>query len=490
MFHTMGALPSGDVFVIGGRGRSGLDIVNDVYKSTDDGATWTLVEPSTSFSLPRHGHGTVTTIDGELVVFGGRSATAMLPDVWTSRDGVAWTQAATTASFGTRMYFATTVVPGSGVVMLAGGSVTGNPLAPGSLRSDVWTWHPGSDMSAWAQQTAGAGWSPRWGHSLAALNNGSVILVAGLTNVSTPLSDVWLSSDLGSTWQRRTHAAEFGGRGRSQIVAVPGTMHVLLFGGQLDSDPYMSDLWRSIDLGAHWELLLESGSAPGRDAFASVLTESGVWLFSAGANTDALQDVWAVTWGWRDSDCEAERPALCRAESTVTTVEVSLPSGAGSVAPANAASNTLAVTYEPPVIAVAGTVDTTPLSVLAFDVSSSSPLSALDASAFTVNAGHLPVTHVQLSGAADTWELAVHVQGGTLAGCPPGYTVGAVGETTFCGRAIETSRPWSMQAEACGGLGLASPSSAEEMQFFGSLRADSTQSYWYVAPGSFRVPPT
>ena len=82
---------------------------NDVWCS-DDGKAWTLVTSNAGWS-PRAFHQAVV-FDNKIWVMGGGNYVPKhhaLNDVWFSEDGVSWTQATETASWGPRLWFSSVV---------------------------------------------------------------------------------------------------------------------------------------------------------------------------------------------------------------------------------------------------------------------------------------------------------------------------------------------------------------------------------------------
>ena len=106
------------------------------------------------------------------------------------------------------------------------------------------------------------------------------------TPVAVPTSTPVPVVDLATySWQQITDDAAWGGRAGLRIAELEGSIY--LFGGRTprdstlpgDSDIF-SDVWRSDDLGATWELLLESGGshwAP-RAYFQSVVNDGFIYV--------------------------------------------------------------------------------------------------------------------------------------------------------------------------------------------------------------------
>jgi type II secretory pathway component GspD/PulD (secretin) len=81
--HTSVVLPDGSVVLMGGsRGKEGL--LNDVWRSTDGGVTWTEITQQADWP-PRTGHTSVVLLDGSIVLMGGIGS--YLNDVWRLETG-------------------------------------------------------------------------------------------------------------------------------------------------------------------------------------------------------------------------------------------------------------------------------------------------------------------------------------------------------------------------------------------------------------------
>jgi len=152
---------------------------NDVWSSTD-GVDWQLVTGHAAWA-PRAYHGALA-FDGKLWVFGGGNylpAYAAHNDVWSSSDGVHWTQVAEKAPWAPRIWFST-VVYKEHLWLLGGWS-----NHPSKNWNDVWHSADGKD---WRQLVTEDVWSPRHEHSTYVWND--KIWVAG-GNPWPCTNDVW-----------------------------------------------------------------------------------------------------------------------------------------------------------------------------------------------------------------------------------------------------------------------------------------------------------
>jgi hypothetical protein len=86
-------MPDGSIVLMGG--RIGNDYGNDTWRSTDDGATWSEVNTSAGWSA-RYGQSSVVMPDGNIILMGGYTSIVRAGirknDVWRSADeGATWT---------------------------------------------------------------------------------------------------------------------------------------------------------------------------------------------------------------------------------------------------------------------------------------------------------------------------------------------------------------------------------------------------------------
>ena len=191
--HTTLAIGT-DIYVIGGY-ITGAD---RVWKSSD-GDNWAQVTTSVSTTFsPRSGHSSVYIPSGTnagMYVIGGFGASARLNDVWKSTDGGAtWTRVTANAAFSARNIHSS-VVLGQDIYVIGGFLGTAGRL------NDVWKSTDGG--ANWTRVTANAAFAKRSLHGSVVL--GQAIYVFGGTNRSGSgdthyYNDVWKSTDGGATW--------------------------------------------------------------------------------------------------------------------------------------------------------------------------------------------------------------------------------------------------------------------------------------------------
>ena len=211
---------------------------SDVYAS-GNGSSWSKVNAGAPFG-GRYGS-QVLSYNGKLWLIGGNSNGTLMNDVWNSSDGVSWVQvlapsAGTATQFTPREDFGA-VVYNNAMWVIAGFSV-GN-----SSHNDVWS---STDGINWTQVLADGAYTAnhfegRWGLSAVAYNN-LMWIIDGATGsssgaVSYGFGDVWNSGN-GSVWTRQTNASvatPFGPDHYEQTVVNAANL-MAVTGGELDVD--------------------------------------------------------------------------------------------------------------------------------------------------------------------------------------------------------------------------------------------------------------
>lgn len=220
----------------------------DVWNSSD-GVNWTQVTANAPWAnqapagQPPDGRVLhyVLAFNNQLWVLGGQSlpqlltpapqpapATTFYSDVWSSPDGVNWTQVTDNAPWadpGRGMICGAVVFNGRMWVIGGGNYWAADPPVPGTGHNDVWY---SSDGANWTEATANAPWQARRYHNVAVFQN-RIWVLAGVTNDQddqAPLNDVWSSAD-GITW------IQANGSGGPIPWAPRHAASVFVFGGAL-----------------------------------------------------------------------------------------------------------------------------------------------------------------------------------------------------------------------------------------------------------------
>jgi N-acetylneuraminic acid mutarotase len=309
--HTSGVLSDGSIVLMGGSygGRR-----NDVWRSTDLGATWTQMTAAAPWSA-RSGHTSVVLPDGSIVLMGGPGTYSFRNDVWRSTDnGVTWAQMTAAAAWEGRIDHTSVALPDGSIVLMGGNDGTLD------FRNDVWR---STDQGVtWTQMAATAPWTGRDQHTSVALPDGSIVLMGGRNSrLGVRFNDVWRSTDQGATWTQMTAAAEWTARSSQTSVVLPDGSIVLM--GGYDGDR-QNDVWRSTDLGATWTQMTAAAEWTARSGHTSVVLPDGSIVLIGGYDGDYQNDVWrstdnGVTW--------AQMTAAAAWEGRIDHTSVALPDG-------------------------------------------------------------------------------------------------------------------------------------------------------------------
>jgi len=278
-------MPDGSIVLMGGDIGSGRK--NDVWRSTDNGVSWTQVNNSAGW-LGRFGHTSVVTPNGSIVLMGGDIGlvNGFENDVWRSTDnGASWTQVTSSARWSGRYGHTSVIMPDGSIVLMGG-------YSDGFFKNDVWRLT--NYGVTWTQMTASAGWSARSFQSSIVAPDGSIVVMGGRYPTGE-MNDVWRSKDYGTTWTQVTNNAEWTARSFQSTVVMPDSSIVLM--GGLDSHGiYLNDVWRSTDYGVTWTQMTASAGWSPRSFHSSVVMPDGS-IVLMGGDTSALplgfkNDVW------------------------------------------------------------------------------------------------------------------------------------------------------------------------------------------------------
>ncbi len=342
---------NGDLYLIGGTDGSKL---NDVWKSSDKGKSWTQVlahtntPDNTQFS-PRDAHQVVVK-DNTLYVIGGADKESnSLNDVWSSTDGVTWEKLTNNAAFSPRSSHQ--VVVKGDTMYLIGGSR--NELTT----NDVWKstngkdWNPVLDYNDAPDETQ---FSPRYGHQVV-VKGDTMYLIGGRHNANGIQNDFWKSDD-GKTWEKietsgHTESISPAGRTEHQVVVKGDNIYVI--GGYI-----VDDVWESSD-GANWTRILPDSSTNtrfspryGHQVVVVGDGDDSTMLVIGGLADGRTNDVWSSTDGRNWSlhvqltvPLKKDQPELSNTGETSATVgdaplEIKTIGGTGAGAVRASSSNT------------------------------------------------------------------------------------------------------------------------------------------------------
>ncbi|MDD1700180.1 MAG: PKD domain-containing protein [Methanoregula sp.] len=254
---TSVVMPDGSIVLMGGGTYSNYK--NDTWRSIDNGATWTLMNASGGWSA-RIGHSSVVMPDGSILLIGGignkgAANDLVMNDVWRSIDnGATWMLVNASAGWSGRS-FHTSVVMADGSIVLIGGRDDDM-----NSRNDVW--RSIDNGATWMLVNESAGLSPRWGYNGVVMPDDSIVLLGGTNGGSTYYNDIWRSTDEGATWAYMTATVGWSARVGSSSVAMPDGSIVLIGGWDAISN-LKNDVWRFMPAGSSAQNPSHTYTSPG-----------------------------------------------------------------------------------------------------------------------------------------------------------------------------------------------------------------------------------
>jgi hypothetical protein len=227
------------IFMTGGRTSSGLGFAGDVW-STENGTEWQQVNAN---AFPKRAYHNMVALKGCLYVMGGQTFSTYMNDVWKSCDeGKSWTSLGN-ATWPVRAGGAATVYEGN--IIVAGGCYSGGSggLGPPKrlFRGDVWS---SPDGVEWTQLSEQAEWSARSGPRLVPFQD-KLFIVAGERGFTAgvQLKDIWSSTNGGKNWTLASANPGFSARSGHGVEISPDGKEMLVVAGW----PELHDIWKSTD---------------------------------------------------------------------------------------------------------------------------------------------------------------------------------------------------------------------------------------------------
>ncbi len=267
------------IFVLGGFGSVAY---NDVW-SSPDGVNWTQVLSAAPWAA--RGYFQAVVFNNLLFIMGGLGAgAANLNDVWSTPDGVIWTRVTAAAQWSVRASFGA-VVMNNGIFVMGGGTSDGSNV----VKNDVWF---SIDGATWVQQVLVATWGARSLFGCVVLSN--KIFVIGGYNSTGPAAynDVYSSPD-GITWTQ-TAAAAFA-TARYQQSCTVYTNKLVALGGRNIAGTAYSDVYTSPD-GITWTLVTNTPGWIGTfyncalvfqlPSSVSTTRQASLWLIGRGQSVE------------------------------------------------------------------------------------------------------------------------------------------------------------------------------------------------------------
>lgn len=266
---------NGKLWSIGG--IRGTDRISEVWSSTD-GIIWTQVTTVGNIFSPRNAHQAVV-FNNKVWLIGGFTDNGRTNEVWSSSDGASWTLESTQGIFASRADHGALVYDSK--IWVVGGS-------DGTFKNEVWN---SSDGINWAQvTTSGNIFSERQGHTLTSFN-GNMVLIGGAEldgSQLVHLNDIWTSTD-GISWtQVSVSGSHFSPRWLHATVNYNNLIWVI--GGALSSGR-SNEVWTSPD-GITWTQHLSSPIFAVRDNLAVFPYSNNLWVSGGSNDNGILSDLW------------------------------------------------------------------------------------------------------------------------------------------------------------------------------------------------------
>ena len=364
---------NGSIVLMGGQtpGSPGIyNFVNDTWRSTDRGATWTQVNTSSGWS-PRRYLSAVAMADGSIVLTGGGCETAVqefgFTDTWRSTDnGAHWTLMNADSGWGGRYGHTTVTLPDGSIVLIAG-------YVPYSSMNDVW--RSTNNGLTWTQRNASA-FPERYLHASVALSDGTIVVTGGYNGLND-LNDTWKSTDNGLTWTLANASSGWQVRERHGMVAMPDDSILLMGGTNSTSTTFYNDIWRSTDKGATWTRVNPNAQWVARAAFPCVVASDGSIVLIGGLADDFPNPPSPLPQTWRfqqPAGSLVQNPSHTYANSGVYQVALQVYNANSYNSTRKAGYISVGVTTAPVASFTSNTTSgTAPLAVNFTDTSSNTP---------------------------------------------------------------------------------------------------------------------
>lgn len=272
------------LFVIGGVQNGDTTLCNNEIWTSNDGLSWTQAKKNAAFS-PRYNH-QIVEFNQSLWLFGGsecqgtNGAYRYRDDLWRSEDGINWTPINIIDPVSARTQHSFTVFQNK--LWLYGG-VYGN--------SEIWS---SADGFRWEKVVANAPFEFRTGQQMVAFND-KLWLIGGLRfgpGDFTIKNDIWSSSD-GINWVKEKEFANFGPRFKHQVVAFNNSLY--LIGGNSNNFGQLNEVWRSIN-GIDWTLINSPIVDSNLSSSQVVVFNNYIWLLENDSGSALWRSTDGINW--------------------------------------------------------------------------------------------------------------------------------------------------------------------------------------------------
>lgn len=231
---------NGNLYHIGGKDT--VDTNFGVYKSTDNGVTWsTVLAPgSAPWTAILSQHQMAVVHNGSLFIILETSSGSGIWEAWSSGDGSVWVKTSSNI-IGSSYIYPEGLISANGILYAFFQNAAASSAAV----------YASSDGITWVSKTVAGGWVNRQNASVFTLN-GALYIAAGINGAGTWLNDVWKSTDFGVTWSQITAAAAF--TARDAAAAFTYNSKLWIMGGRSAATTVLNNVYNSVD-GITWALV-------------------------------------------------------------------------------------------------------------------------------------------------------------------------------------------------------------------------------------------
>jgi hypothetical protein len=306
--------PDGSIILMGGKELdSGSSYKNDVWRSTDNGTTWTLVNASAGWTA-RYSHTSVVMPDRSIVLLGGYGSTGNKNDVWRSTDnGATWTLVNASAGWTAGYYHSSVVMPDGSIIIMGGYSEGG-----GGYKNDVWRLMTAGSSA----QNPSHSYTRRGVYTVALQvfnSNGytraeksGYINVGNITSkigIFRPTSGIWsLDSNGNFAWEGSDVSLSWGLPGDIPVVGDwngDGKDGIGIFrssSGIWSLDSNENFAWEGSDVSLSWGLagdipVIGDWNGDGKDEIGIFRPGSGIWSLDSNGNYAWEGSDTSLSWG-------------------------------------------------------------------------------------------------------------------------------------------------------------------------------------------------
>ncbi len=269
---------NGKMWIIGG--ISGINRTNQIWSSSD-GITWTQATIAGNIFSARNDFDAIV-FNNKIWVIGGFTDNGRTNEIWSSPDGTTWTQETPVGNIFTARGGGQTVIFNNKLWLIGGNINAGDPT------NEIWST---SDGTTWTLEVTTNIFSGRMGHQAVTLNSKIYVIAGSSYNNDQILvqgNEVWSSSD-GTTWTQENASGHFSSRWLHRVVAHNGELW--LIGGEVNG-VRSKEVWKSSD-GINWTDMSSESTFDVRDNLGLLVFNGKMWITGGSNGNGTLSDVWS-----------------------------------------------------------------------------------------------------------------------------------------------------------------------------------------------------